>query len=152
MKARYFLFCGGLFCLLLACNSGPWLAEQAFGEAAKWKVDQPVSFSYENPAASEKNLVLDMAFLAEYPYQNIWFKLETTDPQGQITEMIFGDTLMNVDGTWIGKQDVGNSLDWLIQPQPRLSLSEAGTYQFKLSQHMREEALEGVQSLRVNLE
>ncbi len=152
MSARFHPFWLGLFCLLLACDSGNWLKEQSFGEAAKWNVNQSVDFKYDNPVSGQKSLALDIAFSAEYPYQNIWFKLEMTDPKGQASEIIFGDTLMDVGGIWIGKQDVGSSVDWQLQPQPQIELAEVGTYQFKLSQHMREEELEGIQALKVNVE
>ncbi|MEL7531067.1 MAG: hypothetical protein AAFN10_07160 [Bacteroidota bacterium] len=152
MRARYSPLLFSLFCLLLACNTGDWLIEQKFAEGTAWGLKETVDFRYDNQAAGEKTLVLDLAFSPEYPYQNIWFKLEMTDPQGQASEIIFGDTLMDVAGVWIDKQDIGSSVDWLIEPQPKLSLQAIGTYQFKLSQHMREEALKGIQSLSVGIE
>lgn len=146
---RFLLLCG--LSLLLSCDSGDWLVEQNFGEAMAWAVDEPLAFSYENQTSVDKALQLELTFSADYPYQNIWFKLDVTDPEGQQSEIIFGDTLMEVGGEWIGQQDVGTSLDWTIEPQPLINLSSIGTYQFKLSQHMREEQLAGIQNVKLAL-
>lgn len=148
-RFRFLLIC--CLSLLWSCDASDWLAQKDFGETSSWGVDDAVSFSYDNASTTSKTLVLDMAFSAEYPYQNIWFKLQITDPQGQQSEVIFGDTLMDVAGVWLDQPDVGSTVDWLIQPQPTLALTESGKYQFNLQQHMREESLEGVQSIKLDL-
>ncbi|MFK7925955.1 MAG: hypothetical protein AB8H47_28660 [Bacteroidia bacterium] len=137
--------------LFWSCDTGDWLTQKDFGETSSWEVDDALDFSYDNVNAANKTLVLDLAFSAEYPYQNIWFKLLITDPQGQQSEVIFGDTLMDVAGVWLDQTDVGSTVDWQIQPQPTLELTQNGKYQFSLKQHMREESLEGVQSIKLGL-
>ncbi|MEL7340160.1 MAG: gliding motility lipoprotein GldH [Bacteroidota bacterium] len=138
--------------LLFSCGEGGWLVEQQFDETTGgWPAEESVDFRFANASPGSKQLQIDFRFAADYPYQNIWLQLEMTDPQGNLSTLLIGDTLMDVSGAWIDQPEVGAKVDWRLQPAPTIELSQSGEYQFRLRQYMRENILTGVEEVKLKL-
>ncbi|MEL6844761.1 MAG: hypothetical protein AAFP02_16240 [Bacteroidota bacterium] len=137
--------------LLLGCGEGNWLAQQTFDETVGWPAEESLDFRFANASPASKQVQIDFRFSADYPYQNIWLQLEITDPQGKLSTVLIGDTLMDISGVWIDQPEVGTKVDWSLQPAPTIELSQNGEYQFRLRQYMREDILSGVEEVKLKL-
>ncbi len=84
-----------------------------------------------------------------YNFQNIYVNIETTFPNGQSIKESVSVDLADKKGKWYGSG--GESKSVVVDLQEAAFFEQAGDYSFKLSQHTRDENLEGIEAIRFGL-
>ncbi len=82
------------------------------------------------------NMYVNIRHTDEYPYNNLWLKLNTTLPDGTIQENKINVELSTPTGEW-----TGNCIDGIcyttVLVQHNFALQQKGKYMFSMEQDMR---------------
>jgi gliding motility-associated lipoprotein GldH len=116
-----------------------------------WVAAQPTSFQFEVKTAGEYVLSYHLRNTREYPFYNLYVQYELLDEQGKILrQQLHESNLMHPKtGAPLGN---GESLyDHSVQLF-RHRFDSPGQYQFKISQYMRLDSLQGVQAVGLTID
>jgi gliding motility-associated lipoprotein GldH len=133
---------------LVSCDKPNWIIERQFA-SENWPIQDTVNFSFEKQKPEPVEIRLQLQLDVEYAYRNIWLKLLMENPDGERSEIMIGDTLMDEAGNWYPESSAvsGRSVKHTIQHVPPIDLTQKGDYRMALIQYMREDKLQGVQKL-----
>lgn len=130
----------GLFLLLImaivSCNQTPFLAKKVFDQNC-WAIGDTIRFEVDHTGAETTvKLGVEVHFIPEYSYRNLYLSLLCKTPGGEIQTFVLNDTLMDADGNWQGEY-----AKWTFSQGVSVPVSAPGTYRFSLVQYMRDENL-----------
>ena len=112
-----------------------------------WSYGQSLDYSFEIKDTSQYYaIILDMDHSTEYPYQNIYFNITTTYPNGEEKNQVLSADLANKAGVWYGECS-GQSCKVKIDLQPKALFQESGKYNINIAQHSRDTFLTGVKQM-----
>lgn len=142
----------GIFLLLVSlgmqsCEQTEGIAYKKF-ENTCWENSDTILFSLLPSQLRQNQLHLEIGFLPDYRYANLYIKGILTSSSGKQQQFLVNDTVIDPVGNWLGKSSRGSILHE-FDPALTLNLEEAGTYHVQLLQYMREESLCEIQSVRV---
>lgn len=86
----------------------------------------------------------------EYPYQNLYVKMDTEFPSGRKDSRLVNVDLADKAGNWFGSCG-GSGCRYEGALRTPFSFSETGKYKISLAQHTRSRDLPGIKSIGVQL-
>ena len=118
-----------------------------------WNSKSEQKFNFEiKDFQKPKNIIFVVRNNNDYPYSNIRFIVNMTNPKSKKTET---DTLNYIiakpNGEWIGK-GFGNTKEILFQYRLNYKFPENGIYQFGIIQAMRNNNLPGIEDIGITIE
>lgn len=135
--------------LLLGCSKNVVYKQQVTFPQGVWTYDSLVEYEFSiEDTVSIYNISLNVEHTIDYAYQNLYVKIYTQFPNQQNKEDVLSLELANKNGLWNGS--CGNSKCALSIPlQEKTYFQEPGVYAISLEQYMREESIEGIQSMEL---
>lgn len=134
-----------------ACNFDSTFEEDIDFNEGTWHMDTLAVFEFESEKV-EKNIEIKLRSNLDYPFYNLYLKLELIDSLGRRLQ----DTLLGFDlydqktGKPIGK---GNSIYQLnAVALPNYEFPYEGKYEIRLAQYMRRATLPGILSAGIRIE
>ncbi|MEZ4771799.1 MAG: gliding motility lipoprotein GldH [Bacteroidia bacterium] len=129
-------FCLLFLSVIVSCNQTPFLAKKSFDQNC-WAIGDTIHFEMEHAGAeTTAELGVEVKFIPEYSYRNLYLRLLCETPDGQSLTFMLNDTLMDAEGNWLGEFN-----RWTFSQDFKVPLSAPGSYRFSLIQFMREESL-----------
>ena len=119
----------------------------------KWSKKTVQKFNLEiSDPENPKNLIFVVRNNNNYPYSNIRFIVNLTQPKTNINEI---DTLNYIlakpNGEWLGT-GFGETKETLFQYKLNYKFPKKGTYEVNVSQAMRNDDLPGIEDLGIKIE
>lgn len=138
---------------ICGCDSEYSLTQvQNFPESV-WKKDSIISFKFkiERPV-SPLNLLYQVQFQPDYPFENIWLDYSLKGPDGN--ELTASRDNLNLFEPKTGKplgDGVGNRIFLDAFFLKSIRLKDTGVYRLDVKHYMRQENLTGIQSLGLKI-
>ncbi|MEM7367332.1 MAG: hypothetical protein AAF587_01955 [Bacteroidota bacterium] len=131
-----------------SCSTAESIASKTF-ESTCWDITDTLGFSlHPSQLGRDSELNIEVTFLPDYRYSNLYLKAIATSPSGAKQEIMVNDTVIDPAGNWLTEASGGTYLHPFDTPL-RLALEEAGQYQIQLIQYMRDSSLCEIQGVRV---
>lgn len=148
---RYLLIIAG-FLILSSCTDNRIWEEELEIEEGKWSYQDSLQFTFNvKDTAQIYGLGITVEFTEGYPYENIYTKIKTILPDGEVKEALFSIELRkpNKRRSLSCKNDLCIADVFLQAP---MTFVEEGEYTLRLFQHSRDESLPGIQKVGMYLE
>ena len=152
MKRIYLAIC--LFVLLLctSCHHKVYYGEVKNLPHEKWAVDKPLYFKVNIEDSMQYfNIYISLRNTTDFATQNFYVFMKTKYPDGHTEQDTLGFILCDKFGNWTGKGN-GRLKDNKFLFQPKVRFPYNGEYIFTVTQGMREEVVEGIESFGILLE
>ena len=131
---------------LFACGGGNQLASLDFEDNC-WGIADSLVFDLPSVnIASNGNPEIVIKFLHDYPDRNLFLKVMTTSPSGEISEKILEDVLFDSEGNWLRS---GENDAFVLSRPIELDMADEGIYKVKITQFTRREQLCDIKSVKV---
>lgn len=147
-----FFLTGMVMLLIASCDENRVLDDYKAIPPSGWERDSLVDFNVDITNTSHKyNLYLNVRNKTSYSYSNLWLFVEIIEPDSTIkkdtTEIILADP----DGKWLGEGFDG--LKTHVKPfKSYFTFDQAGVYNIKIQQGMRENNLKGINDIGFRIE
>jgi gliding motility-associated lipoprotein GldH len=138
-------------CLFISCQEEIIYSETKSIDAVSWAYDDPISFKISDVDTSQINeLQLILEHSKEYEFENIYLKVFTGFPDGNVKEERLSINLADKKGKWIGncKGEICKLKVYLME---QFKFPMPGEYQFTFEQNSRTEKLDAIKSLELKL-
>ena len=137
---------------LIACNEGVILNEHTKFENGRWSRNQKVSYEYEVPSQDESyDIYLHFRHTGKYPYENIYFFIETLSPDNKYARDTAQMILANKKGRFLGN-GIGDIFDYEFKFKEGVKFPVPGVYRLSIEQAMRVSTIEEVTDFGVRIE
>lgn len=134
--------------LMQACSNPESIASKTF-ESTCWEITDTLGFTlHPSQLGREAELNVEVSFLPDYRYSNLYLKAIVAAPSGAKQELMINDVVIDPTGNWLSESSGGTYAHQFESPFS-LSLEEAGQYQIQLIQYMRDSSLCEIQEVRV---
>ena len=121
-------------------------------EDAKWYKDEIAHFEVEiNDSLGSQNFILNLRNNTDYRYSNLFIFMTTYFPNGNVTRDTIECVLADQTGRWLGK-GWSNIKENEILLKSDLRFPLTGKYEFYIQQAMRQDTLEGIESVGLIIE
>lgn len=145
-----YLLAGILF--LSSCGFNYTYNETVSINNAKWYKDEVAHFEVMiNDSLSNQNFYLSLRNNTDYRYSNLFVFMTTHFPNGNTTRDTIECLLADQSGRWLGK-GWGNIKENEILLKSGLRFPLTGKYEFYIQQAMRDDILEGIESVGLIIE
>ena len=139
------------FFTLSACDTNN-LFNQNEDVPELWNKNHKINFSVDvKDTISPFNFYINMRNTTDYQYSNIYLFLETKFPNGMYAIDTVELFVADVNGKWLGK-GLGKNKDNQILFRQRGRFPMKGTYVFSFEQAMKNEDLQGINSIGISIE
>lgn len=116
-----------------------------------WGYEDPALFDFEIEDNTDYyNLFLDIDHSPDYPYENLYLKINTEFPDSSMASDTLSIEMVNKQGTWVGKCG-SNQCDLTVFLQEKTKFKEKGTHKITIEQFTRESELKGIKALSFRL-
>ena len=142
------------FFALLFCSCHP---KQYYGKIAmlpdeKWAVDKPLYFTVNIEDSMQYfNMYIQLRNTTDFETQNFYVFMKTKYPDGHTEQDTLGFILCDKFGNWTGHGN-GRLKDNKFLFQPKVRFPYNGEYIFTVTQGMRTDVVEGIESFGIVLE
>lgn len=145
-----FLFLIGI--MLQSCgNEYAYQREYEIQEMA-WAYTDTLNFNFAiEDTLTLYNLYLQIEHTQDYAYQNLYAKISTKFPEGELLEEVLSLELADKTGNWEG-QCSGGVCKLTIPIQENAYFNKNGEYQITIEQFMRKSPLAGIRKIGFSLE
>ena len=134
-----------------SCNFSSIYNENVIVEDAKWQKDEAVRFEVMiTDSLSNYNFYLNIRNTTDYRYSNLYVFLMTRFPNGNITRDTIECVLADTEGRWLGK-GWSNLKENNILLKKQLQFPLNGKYVFFVQQAMRDDVLEGIHDVGLQI-
>lgn len=138
--------------LCVACTRGVVWSEFNDVPPIGWDKDSAVTFTFRvTDTIQPYNVLLHVRHGDNYPYQNMWLFLNSTDPQGVERSDTIEFYLADERGRWLGNGRNGHVTMPVLYEQNYL-FPDTGTYSLSVRHGMRTEALHGVSQIGLEIQ
>ena len=145
-----YLLAGILF--LSSCGFNYTYNERVSINDSKWYKDEVAHFEVMiNDSLSNQNFYLNLRNNTDYRYSNLFVFMTTHFPNGNTTRDTIECLLADQSGRWLGK-GWGNIKENEILLKSGLRFPLTGKYEFYIQQAMRDDILEGIESVALIIE
>ena len=128
----------------ISCEQDYFFKETYVVENQIWNYDNLAEFSVEIPDTNSiYNLYLKVKHSTDYPFQNLYTKIKTEFPQGQVVDEIVSLELAGKGGIWLGNCN-SKTCELIIPVRQNDYFVQSGKYLFSIEQYMRQDTLPGV--------
>lgn len=114
-----------------------------------WEAKEALSFEIDH-GGGQFPLEIALLFTDDYPFSNLYLKLEVTGPEDWKYEDLKTETFIDPLGNWMVAQQ-GNNFPYTFSSFSNLELPSAGKYHFHLSHNMRKDPLCGIQAVTARI-
>lgn len=139
--------------LYIACDSQRvYDTFSPIADTKGWNYDQKMSF--EVPiidTTSRYNIYINLRHTTDFPYSNIWLKINTIFPSGKKIEGRVNLPLADKSGKWYGSGS-GDIITIQIPIQENAQMRETGNYRFDINQDMRMNPLSNILDVGIRIE
>ena len=143
MNKKLFIFSALLLVLLTSCLNQPVYEKSYSFKKNQWDFNAKPSFKVEIQDTTQTyDFTITFRTTTDYEYNNVWFYLNTTTPDGEKAREPFEMKITNTDGSWIGKK-TGTIVETELFFKSR-KLPKSGIYSFYLEQGITEPNLKNV--------
>lgn len=150
MKQNRLWLWGFLLLFAWGCDSAIY-SERMEIEKGVWAYEDVKIFEFESPdTTSLYDIQLTVEHAQSFDYQNFYMQLYTIFPNKDTVHQPFSIDVSNKFGQWIGdcSSDYCTRTS-ILQPQARFE--HVGTYQLVFEQYSRQDSLEGIRALQVDI-
>ena len=143
-----------IFALLLctSCHHRVYYGEVRTLPHEKWAVDKSLYFKLNiEDSMQYYNMYISLRNTTDFATQNFYVFMRTKYPDGHTEQDTLGFILCDKFGNWTGKGN-GRLKDNKFLFQPKVRFPYNGEYIFTVTQGMREEVVEGIESFGILLE
>jgi gliding motility-associated lipoprotein GldH len=143
-----------LFALLLfsSCNHKTYYGHIQTLPHEKWAIDKPLYFKLNIEDSMQYfNMYIQLRNTTDFATQNFYVFMKTKYPDGHCEQDTLGFILCDKFGNWTGRGN-GRLKDNKFLFQPKVRFPYNGEYIFTVTQGMREEEVEGIESFGILLE
>lgn len=134
-----------------SCNFTSIYNENVIIGDAKWYKDEAVRFEVLiNDSLASYEFNLNLRNTTDYRYSNLYIFLMTKFPNGNMTRDTIECVLADIDGRWLGK-GWSNLKENNILLKKDLQFPLTGKYVFFIQQAMREDTLEGIHNVGIQI-
>ena len=151
MNKLLFVLSTSLLVFLSSCMQQPVYEKSYSFKKNQWDFNAKPSFKVDIQDTSKTyDFTITFRTTTDYEYNNVWFYLNSTTPDGEKAREPFEMKITNIDGSWIGKK-TGTIVETELFFKSR-KLPKSGIYSFYLEQGITEPILKNVLdvSLRVD--
>ncbi|MEL6926922.1 MAG: gliding motility lipoprotein GldH, partial [Bacteroidota bacterium] len=136
---------------LCACGTDYYFEKYYDIDNAVWTYDNTLDYEIDiQDTSSIYDLYLNLQHSPEYPYQNLYIRIQTHFPKGEKLEETLSVNLANKAGLWHGDCNT-QRCKLQIPIQEGAFFNQAGSYRFTIEQYMRVPALEGIRQIGMAL-
>ena len=115
----------------------------------KWPVDVPVDFPFEiTDTSAQYDMILKVYHDQGFKYQNLYVKLSTSFPNGEVVDDIVSLDLRNKKGRSNG-QCPKTTCNVPFVLQQNIYFKSPGHYNLGVNHHSRQDTIEGIKKLRL---
>ena len=137
--------------LIYSCNKDVLYTDSVNIPSEVWSLDFIPEFKSEiSDTTSICNIYFTLRTGTDYPYQNIWFFVNTVSPSGKSITDTLQYMLADEKGKWFGK-GFGDIHELDLPFRTGVFFREKGTYTFLVQHGMRKENLKGVYDLGLRI-
>lgn len=152
MKKSIFILAFGLVLTLFACDSGALVDRYHELPEDGWHYEHTVTDSFEIAQPDfYHQLYANLRINADYPYENLYLKLNVTSPDGKTKAEILTVPLAEKSGKWLGS-GLGNVITFQSPILHRKYFTQKGKYSIAIEQNMRLETLPYVVAAGLRIE
>ncbi len=150
-KLSCLLLIGFFSALLGACTRSAVYEKSVSIHSEGWHFDSVAQFDVPiEDSLTKYNLILDLSYKNAYPYRNIFFFVDVTDPHHQTFRDTIDCFLSSPKGYSFGKKK-GENIEQQLMYRYNSFFPNKGTYTFKFQHAMRDTLLKGFNSLGLKL-
>jgi gliding motility-associated lipoprotein GldH len=152
-KILFFLIINTLIAVgFTACDKDFLLDKKIEISQKGWAYKDTLNFDFDiKDTMKIYNLYLEIEHGELYPYQNLYVMTHTRFPNGIRAAQRINIDLAQKTGKWLGKNS-GNTFTHRVDLQEGAYFNEAGNYTLTLAQHMRNDSLADIKSIRFVME
>ena len=154
MMGKYAFFAMAFCTLLLfaACDKNGVFEDNVEMPNRSWSHASPVLLHPEVGNVEQKhNIYVNLRHTNDYPYENLWVKINTVFPSGKHISSDVNLPLADKAGNWHGS-GLGEVINAQIPIQSNAILPDTGKYTFEIIQNMRIDPLPEILSVGLRLE
>ena len=145
-----FLFLAGI--MLQSCGKDYAYQKEYEISGMAWDYVDTLNFNFEiEDTLILYNLYLQVEHIQDYAYQNLYTKISTKFPKGELLAEVLSLELADKMGNWEG-QCSGGVCKLTIPIQENAYFNENGEYQITIEQFMRKSPLVGIRKIGFVLE
>lgn len=150
---KKFLLITSLFALFFcSCNRNEYYGEVTMLPNEKWSIDNPLQFKVNIEDSMQYfNMYILLRNTTDFETQNFYVFMKTEYPDGHSEQDTLGFILCDKFGKWTGKGN-GRLKDNKFLFQPKVRFPYRGEYTFTVTQGMRDDVVEGIESFGIVLE
>ena len=131
---------------LSACSGNVVYSHFSPMKSSEWHMDSIVGFDYTiEDAAASYNMIIYVRHTERYPYQNMWLFVENAGKTDTIEFYLADDR-----GRWLGDQHHG-FIEMPVLLEEAKQFADTGTYHMCVRQGMREEVLQGITDIGLEI-
>jgi gliding motility-associated lipoprotein GldH len=148
------IFAISLFALIVlaGCNHKTYYSEIHQLPHEKWAVDKPLYYKMTIEDSMQYfNMYIQLRNTTDFATQNFYVFMKTKYPDGHYEQDTLGFILCDKFGNWTGRGQ-GRLKDNKFLFQPKIRFPQNGEYVFTVTQGMRTDVVEGVESFGIILE
>ncbi len=117
-----------------------------------WSYDKAKKFDFKIQEANQKyQAFLDIKHTPDYPYQNLYYQLKTTNPKGNVDKRMLSTNLADKTGQWYGSCN-STSCNVRINLEKEISFEDIGNYTIEIEQWTRDSLLQEVESIALHIQ
>ncbi len=152
MKRIYLIISCFALLLFAGCNFKTYYAEVKQLPDEKWAVDKPLYYKMTiEDSMQYYNMYILLRNTTDFETQNLYVFMKTRYPDGHTEQDTLGFILCDKFGNWTGKGN-GRLKDNKFLFQPKVRFPYNGEYVFTVTQGMRTDVVEGIESFGIKLE
>lgn len=136
----------------IGCESGVYYDKQVAVDQHGWLPSDEAVFEVNVTDTTQIfNFLLEVRNNIDYPYANTFFFIHTLFPDGSIAYDTLEFPLADPSGRWLGRR-TGRYIDTRYYFRRNARFPQEGTYQFAISNGMRDSAITGLHDVGLRIE
>ena len=152
MKRLFFVITLFAMIVLEGCNHKTYYSEIKQLPHEKWAVDKPLYYKMTiEDSMQYYNMYIQLRNTTDFETQNFYVFMKTKYPDGHTEQDTLGFILCDKFGNWTGRGQ-GRLKDNKFLFQPKVRFPYNGEYIFTVTQGMRTDVVEGIESFGIILE
>jgi gliding motility-associated lipoprotein GldH len=149
---KYLLFFAVIAITAVSCDSNRVYDKFKDIPDGIWNKTEPVKFDVQiDDTVSYHKVFVNIRNSGDYGFCNLYLFMSTVYPNGKISKDTIDCLLADDKGKWLGS-GLGDLKDCQYLLKKGVRFHQLGVYTFELEQAMRNEKLEGIESVGVRIE
>ncbi|MGM0497458.1 MAG: gliding motility lipoprotein GldH [Bacteroidota bacterium] len=151
-KANILIFFVFILFAFSACNKDEIYNSTHDIKGSKWDASNVINFNFQvEDTLQPYDVFINLRHNSQYNYRNLFLFVKTTSPAGHTVKDTFECMLADKKGHWYGK-GWGDIYENKIPFKRFVRFPNTGTYSIEVKQAMREETLENISDIGIEIE